>query len=246
MQPLIPRQVLDYTEGQQRSCEPRYCDLWLISAKVDIPEIEILESLLSKSEKERVSRFRFEADRLRFIAARGGLRRILSSYCCSSPHTIEFQTGTHGKPALFKPLAEVEFNVSHSVDCILIAVTSGVACGVDIEHSRPVIEEHRIAERLFSPREVAWLSRTEHGFHRLWAIKEALIKAMGLGLSTLLSHIDVTDVLESNAASITIRAPGMEPQMLWVCELFLLPNYAAAVATVQNQRRFRLVPNQIE
>jgi 4'-phosphopantetheinyl transferase len=182
MQPLTPSQVLDHTEGQMRSCEPGYCDLWLVSAKVDIPNREILESVLSTNEREHADRFRFEADCVRSIVARGGLRRILSSYCPASPHAMEFHTGSHGKPALLRPSAALEFNISHSGDCVLIAVTSGVPCGVDIEHGRPITAEREIAERLFCPRELEWLSRTQNGFRRLWALKEAIIKAMGLGL----------------------------------------------------------------
>jgi 4'-phosphopantetheinyl transferase len=245
MLPLIPRQLLDYTQGQLRSCEPAYCDLWLVSAKVDLPERKILENLLSANEREHAGRFRFEADRVRSIVARGGLRRILSSYCGASPHAMEFHIGSHGKPALLNPSA-LEFNVSHSGDCVLIAVTSGVPCGVDIELIRPIIEERDVADRFFCPREMEWLSRNENGFHRLWVMKEAIIKAMGLGVSIPLSHIDVTDILEGRTSSITLWTPGIEPQMLWLRELFLLSNYAAAVATVQNKRIVRLMPDRIE
>jgi 4'-phosphopantetheinyl transferase len=152
---------------------------------------------------------------------------------------------SHGKPALLKPSAALEFNVAHSGDCVLIAVTSEVPCGVDIERGRANTVELRIAEKFFCPREVEWLSRTGRGFLRLWAMKEAIIKALGLGLSILLSEIDVTDVLNGKTSSITLRTPGMEPQMVWLNELSLLPGYAAAVATVQDKRTFRLVPDQI-
>jgi 4'-phosphopantetheinyl transferase len=246
MLPLIPRQLLDYTQGQLRSCEPAYCDLWLVSAKVDIPEREILENPLSTNEREHAGRFHFEADRVRSIVARGGIRRILSSYCGVSPHTIEFHIGSHGKPALLNPSAALEFNVSHSGDCVLIAVTSGVSCGVDIEHNRSITEEREVTERFFCPRELKWLSRAENGFYRLWVMKEAIIKAIGLGVSIPLSHVDVTDALEGKTSSITLRTPGVEPQILWLRELFLLSNYAAAVATVRDKRIFRFVPDQSE
>src|SRR5882724_6499489 len=113
MQPLSPRQVFDYTEGP-RSCQSGYCDLWLLSSRIDIRETEILKCLLSADESARVNRFRLAADRVRSIVARGGLRRILSCYCCAPPQHIEFQHGSHGKPALIKPSAALEFNVSHS------------------------------------------------------------------------------------------------------------------------------------
>jgi len=242
MQPLTPRQLLDFTETRSRSCEPGYCDLWLVSARVDIPEREILENLLSADERARSGRFRFEEDRVRSIVARGGVRRILSSYCRTSPHNIEFQTQSHGKPALLKPRAALEFNISHSGECVLIGVTSGVPCGVDIEHWRANTRELAIAENFFCPREVEWLSHTEKGFLRLWATKEAIIKAVGRGLSTSLSDVDVTDVLEGTTSFVELRTPGIEPQTIWLDELFLVPNYAAAVATVEEKRIVRLMP----
>lgn len=235
MRPLTPAQLLDYTEGGPRSCEPRYCDLWLLSANIDIAEREILERPLSADERARAGRFRFEEDRVRFIVARGGLRRILSSYCSDSPHHLEFQPGSHGKLALLGPPAGIEFNVSHSGDYALISVTSGVPCGVDLEHSRANMEEVAIAERFFCPREVEWLAHTERGFLRLWVVKEAIIKAVGHGLSIPLSDVDVTDVVEGKTSRVTLRTSAMEPQTLWLNELPFVPNCAAAVATVKEK-----------
>ena len=157
---------------------------------------------------------------------------------------MEFRTGSHGKPALLEPSAALEFNVSHSGDCVLIGVTSGVPCGVDIERVRANTAELAIAEKFFCPREVEWLSRSEKGFPRLWATKEAIIKALGHGLSISLSNVDVTDVVEGKTSSITLRTLGMEPQTLWLNELSLVPSYAAAVATVKEKRIVRLMPDQ--
>ena len=235
MRPLTPTQVLNYTESGPRSCEPRYCDLWLLSANVDIAECEILESLLSADERVRAGRFRLEEDRVRFIVARGGLRRILSCYCCAPPHRLKFQPGSHGKPALIRPSSGIEFNVSHSGEFALICVTSGVPCGVDLECGLANAEEVAVAERFFCPREVEWLAHTERGFLRLWAAKEAIIKAVGIGLSIPLSDVDVTDVVEGRTSTVTFQIPAMEPQTLWLNELSIIPNYAAAIATVREK-----------
>jgi 4'-phosphopantetheinyl transferase len=246
MQPMTPRQLLDHTEEQPQSCEPGYCDLWLVSARVDVPEREILETLLSEEERARVARFRLEEDRVRSIVARGGLRRILSSYCGAPPNRIEFQTGSHGKPALLKPSGALEFNVSHSGDCVLIGVTSGVPCGVDIEGGWAKTAELAIADRFFCPREGKWLLGADKGFLRVWATKEAIIKAVGRGLSIPLCDIDVTDILERRTTSITLRTPGLKPQTLWLNEFSLVPNYAAAVATVAQKCTVRLVPAEAD
>jgi 4'-phosphopantetheinyl transferase len=138
----------------------------------------------------------------------------------------------------------LEFNVSHSGDCVLIGVTSRVQCGVDIESRRSNHGEFAVAQNFFCPREVEWLSRNENGFLRLWTTKEAIIKAVGRGLSIPLSDVDVTDVVEGKKSSLTLRTPNMEPETVWLDELLLVPNYAAAVATLEEKRIVRLIPDQ--
>jgi 4'-phosphopantetheinyl transferase len=200
-----------------------------------------LGSLLSADEHARADRFRFEEDRVRFMTARGGLRRILSSYCSIPPNHIVFYSGSHGKPALRASSSALEFNVSHSGDYALIAVTSGVACGVDIECGRTNINEVAVAADFFCPREVEWLSHSEADFLRLWTVKEASMKAVGGGLSISLCDFDVTDVVEGKSSSITLSPPGLGPQTLWLSELRLVPKYSAAVATVGERRVIRTI-----
>lgn len=238
-------EIVEYAEGLHLSCEPQCCDLWLFSTEVDAAGCEMLEHLLSADEKMRADGFRFEKDRRRFIAVRGALRRILASYSATPPERLEFQTGTYGKPSLLAPAMGIEFNVSHSGGYALIGVTSGIGCGVDLERGRANINETAIAERFFCAREVEWLSRTERGFLRLWALKEAIIKAVGHGLSIPLSDVDVTDIVESKTSSITLRTPLIEPQTLWLNELVLLPNFAAAVATLEEKCRIRRMPHLV-
>jgi 4'-phosphopantetheinyl transferase len=240
MQPLTPRQVLEYTEGSRRSCGSAYCDVWLVSAVVDVPGREALENLLSDDERACANGYRFEEDRARFVAARGGLRQILSSYSSIAPERIEFQTGSYGKPALLVPSAALEFNVSHSGDYALIAITSGVPCGVDIEGGKANLDEAAIAVDFFCPREVEWLSHNDGGFLRLWTAKEAVVKAVGGGLSVPLRSFDVTSALEGESSSIALATFGIEHQTLWLSELRLVPNYAAAVVTLGERRVVRV------
>ena len=208
-----------------------------------MPERDIYDRVLSSEERERAGRFRSEADRDRSIVARGGLRWILSTYCACGPEALVFRTREHGKPALVESPVPVEFNVSHSGDCVLIGVTAGDECGVDIERTRSRLSEEGIAERFFCPREVEWLRRNEKGFFRLWTTKEAIIKAVGRGLSIPLSDVDVTDVVEGKASDITLRTIGLESQTLWLNEMALLEDYASAIAVAGAPREVRLMPD---
>jgi 4'-phosphopantetheinyl transferase len=244
MRPLTTLELLDYTAKHQRTCSSDFCDVWVISARVDTPGLELLECVLSEEERARAGRFRFEADRARFIAGRGALRRILACYRSLAPDRLEFQTGPYGKPALVGAFASLEFNVSHSGDYVLIAVTSGTACGVDIECARTGTDHATIAAHFFSAREVEWLYHNESGFLRLWTVKEAIIKAVGGGLSIPLCDFDVTGVLERKVSSVALASRGIQQQTLWLHELPFMEGYAAAVATVEHPRLLRVLPER--
>jgi len=220
--------------------ETQRLDVWLLSTQMTTEERESHWSTLSPDERLRAGRFLFDADRDRSIAARGGLRLILSAYSGTRPADFVFKTGSHGKPSLFAPGIPLEFNVSHSGDCVLVGVTSESPCGVDIERSRAAHSELAIAERFFGARELEWLKQTEGGFLRLWTAKEAIIKAVGRGLSIPLSDVDVTDVVSGRASSIVLETPGIESRTIWINELVLVEGYASAVAVDGDRHSIRL------
>jgi len=239
---LSPGQVREITFNRTRKCDAKQLHIWLLSARMNAAERDIYERVLSGDETARSDRYVFEIDRARSITARGGLRWLLSSYSGVAPEALIFQEGDYGKPLVRGTSIHQEFSVSHSGNYILIAITTGAQCGVDIEGSQPHISEQSIGESFFCPREVQWLRQTEKSFSRLWTIKEAILKAVGRGLSIPLSDIDVTDIVEGRASMTSIKAPGLESQPLWVQELTLVDDYATAVAVVGAAREIRLMP----
>jgi 4'-phosphopantetheinyl transferase len=91
----------------------------------------------------------------------------------------------------------VEFNLSHSGILALYAFTSGRPVGIDVELIRQIPDVNDLAERFFSPTEIAslrvlLLDRRSLAFLACWTRKEAFIKALGLGLSCPLDAFDVT------------------------------------------------------
>ncbi len=170
--------------------------VWLIPIDAPPDRLARLGAILSPDEQQRAARFHFERDRIRFTAARAALRRILSRYLRCAPADLAFDYSPHGKPALpgDNPLS---FNLSHSGDWAVCAVTLSRRVGVDIELIRPDLASETIAERFFSPREAAELRalpRHEQpaAFFRCWTRKEAFVKARGEGLSLPLDRFDVT------------------------------------------------------
>ncbi|WP_017660318.1 4'-phosphopantetheinyl transferase family protein [Baaleninema simplex] len=176
-----------------RTLEPDTVDLWCVALDAENFPNDRTWDILSETERERASRYRFARDRRRFVLARSALRWLLGDYLDIPPQTIQFEYGDRGKPFLNgTPLA---FNVSHSEDLALIAVTWNRAIGVDLEYKRQ-IDSTALAERFFSPREVAALNEiAEHqrddAFFNYWTCKEAYLKATGEGLAGL-SRVEVT------------------------------------------------------
>jgi 4'-phosphopantetheinyl transferase len=135
------------------------------------------------AEAQQAARLVSEPLQRRYLRSHAALRAILGTY---TPAPLDFAASEHGKPYL-PALPDLQFNLSHSHDMALIAVTRGIAIGVDVERFRPMQECMSIAERFFPPLEAATLAAAppegrEVEFFRLWTGIEAKLKARGIGL----------------------------------------------------------------
>jgi 4'-phosphopantetheinyl transferase len=154
--------------------------------------------LLNDDETARAARFYFERDTRRYTVGRATLRLILSHYTGLSPTALHFTYNPYGKPALVADQNPdcVEFNLSHTGDHALCAITHGHAVGVDLEAMKP-LDYLQMAGTVFSDCEQATLQRLPVdqqavAFFNGWTRKEAYIKAHGQGLSMPLADFDVT------------------------------------------------------
>lgn len=166
------------------------------------------ETILSAEEIQRGQRFLREEHRRRFCMARGFLRLILAHYLEIAPAQIRFREGAHGKLYLTASPVPLEFNVSHSEDLALYAVTLENEIGIDVEWMNPALEIQPLAARVFTSLECQKLLALSPDqqipvFYRLWTRKEAYLKALGLGLSGLSLPIN-----EEDAERITSLEPA--------------------------------------
>jgi len=145
-----------------------------------------LSTILSEDERARASRFVFERDRDRFVAARGLLRELLGETLGERPEALRFRYGKRGKPALDGHA--LRFNLSHSHGKAAFVLSTRREVGIDLERIRPVERAERIAERIFPPdalkafRALDGVER-ETEFFRAWTRREAHGKALGEGLA---------------------------------------------------------------
>jgi 4'-phosphopantetheinyl transferase len=165
--------------------------IWRISLTRTEAELQNLLATLSSDELARAERFRFEKDRLRFIAGRGILRTILSRYLGIEPQNIQFNYGSRGKPLLSQDAnSKISFNLSHSQDLAICGVSLVHDLGVDVEFIRSIDNVESLAKRFFSSQEYENIksfppNQQQKIFFRYWTCKEAFLKATGVGIGEL-------------------------------------------------------------
>lgn len=147
-----------------------------------------LRAVLSAAESIRAARFHFERDRQRYIAGRGILRHILAGYLDTDPADVRLATGRYGKPELDGCATSLRFNLSHSDDLMLLAITHAREIGVDVEFMKENVPFETLADHYFTP-EDAWdlrllpADKRAWKFYDVWTCTEARLKASGVGLS---------------------------------------------------------------
>jgi 4'-phosphopantetheinyl transferase len=200
----------------------------------DREQYNALVALLSDEERQRMSRFCFERDRLLFLVAHALVRTTLSRFADAPPAAWRFRTGSHGRPEIATPPSRLRFSLSHTRGLAACAVTIDADIGLDVENlsSGAALD---VAERFFSPREVRDLfgrpeaSRRDR-FVEFWTLKEAYIKARGLGLSLPLQAFSVyTD--SEGAWRIAFEPPlDDDPERWWLWSSRLGDSHQAALA----------------
>ena len=210
--------------------------LWSVSRDVCDPDQLRLEACLCPDERARAARLHFDLERRRFIATHGIVREILAGYLGIQASEVRFEYGPFGKPALDAACARgIEFNVSHSRGMALVAVASGRRVGVDVEFLTPGASQKPIAERFFSPAEVAALRALPQGlqddaFFACWTRKEAYVKARGEGLSIPLTGFTVSLAPDEPAALLGCDADPEEVSTWSLRDLAPAPGYRGALA----------------
>lgn len=211
--------------------------VWRIPLELPEAQLPALAALLSADERARAERFRPPGAWRRFVVAHGWLRRVLGAALDADPASLVFGIGPWGKPVLSGPWADagLQFNLSHSHELALMAVTTGRAVGVDLERLRPIPRATQLAERYFADPERADLARVAGSaaeaatFFNCWTRKEAFVKAQGQGLAWPLDSFAVS-CLPGEAASLAWCREGSAEAARWqLAELQPGGGYVGAV-----------------
>ena len=208
--------------------------VWRVPMELDRPLSDDEWTILSADERARGERFKFDAPRLRLVRCRRALRVILGEWLQVSPSSLDFEYGPHGKPDLLAHDGAPAFNVSHSHDWAMIAVTDQGDVGIDVERCDPRTSWRGLAQRFFAGSEVAALfalpdEQQLRAFYQVWTGKEAFIKAIGRGLSFPLGQFRVEANPERPRALLGIDEPDHDAAAWQMAAADPAPEYIATV-----------------
>jgi 4'-phosphopantetheinyl transferase len=212
-----------------------------------------IAEVVTADERDRAARFRQEADRQRFLHGRLLLRTFLGHHLGISPRTVAFVNSAFGKPEIERPAVHTEsgsdrpailrFNLAHSGEWVLFALARDREVGVDVEHHRSMSDLMDLARRFFARPEVAALEALDpalrdDAFFRVWTRKEAIVKAIGQGLSAGLDRFAVSadgvGAAENDDGAAQVALRGLDDDPVWqrwtIHALDMPSSYAAAVA----------------
>lgn len=183
-------------------------------------------------EQARARRFRQRMDVVRHLVGRALIRTLLARELGVAALSAEFVANPWGKPTL--PGSGFEFSISHSGNAVWVALSRGIAVGIDVERADTATDPHALAE-VFHPAERAALlllpaDEAQSAFLRCWTRKEAVIKALGEGLSRPLSSFCVRT--DERASDWLVEVPEAMAEGWTSADLPVSTGYHASVAAM--------------
>jgi len=174
--------------------------IWRGRLSTGLQHLPQIACCLSTDEKKKAARFHQAKDEQRYLFSHSMLRMVLAKYLNCKSESIFYKQDFYGKPMLgFHNLKEdIYFNMSHSEDLVIVALSRDQDVGVDVEFIRKVKDAQGIVKSSFVIQEqihLFSLPSTEfiNGFFLCWTLKEAFIKAIGKGLSYPMNYFSVID-----------------------------------------------------
>lgn len=172
--------------------------IWKASLDYNAAIVNSVIGFLSADEVERANRFYFKEDRRQFVVRRGILKQIITKYLDIDPKDLLFGYNSFGKPFIHTDFQQynLKFNMSYSKNMALYAISYEKEVGIDIEYLQKHIEFQQIIDRFFSQKEIEYIQKInsdqrKEEFFKIWTRKEAILKALGKGLSFPLQMVDV-------------------------------------------------------
>jgi 4'-phosphopantetheinyl transferase len=230
--------------------EPDCAQLWHFAPSAIEPGVLRTKcwDLLSQDERARHDRYGYARDRHRYLTTRWLVRTLLARYTGQHPARLSFVANPYGRPELPEPVCgePLRFNLAHTRDLVVCLVALGRETGVDVEELDAGRLGQAAAPTVLAPREQASLAALPAAlrprrFIQLWTLKEAYVKARGLGLTIPLDRFGFE--LDHCAAVRIDIAPSLgDDASAWEFRLFELDarHVVATAMRLRSGRRAQL------
>lgn len=175
---------------------PEDVEVWQVALDLTRPLASVRYlSFLSEDERARATRYRRHEDQVRFAVTRSALRQLLAEASGIDPARLRFELSDRGKPRLADS-ARLSFNVSHAGERALIAFSPVREVGIDIEQVDVTLDWRELSPLVCTAAERRALDALPPAlqperFFRCWTAKEALLKALGLGIAERLQALTI-------------------------------------------------------
>lgn len=174
--------------GTVRAPTTGVADVWFARVGDHSHDVDrYTRDLLSSDERERVREYRSRDTAERYVVTRSLVRCVLSQQLGVAPPAVPVGRTEAGKPIV---TSGVHFNVSHSGNLVLLALSTDRDVGIDLERRREIPRVEALVERWLTPgeredvgRRIANGAELSDAFLRVWSCKEARLKALGVGIS---------------------------------------------------------------
>ena len=234
--------ALAYLPEIDAPLQPGDIDLWQLRVSHWTAQLEVLRPLLGEAELSRAARYRMQDTSQRFTIGRAALRLILSAYQGTPFSGLEFLEGGCGKPELAAPGdPPLHFNLSHSADLILIAISLGAPVGIDVQLIDESVDWRALTRKVCTDAECAVLESLAEAdardrFFRAWCRKEAYVKAIGAGFFQPLSGCEVALAPDEPPRFLDLPGGRAEIARWSLYDLSSAPGYAAALVASPGAR----------
>jgi 4'-phosphopantetheinyl transferase len=206
---------------------------------VDFPDIQsACSELLCPSERQQAERFTSDRRRCEFVFAHGLVRAALSRFAPEvAPAAWRFARNRYGRPFISYPRSAtpLHFSLSHTDSFVACAVSPCERIGIDVETIDRRAAYLEIARAFFSPEELDDLNslpapQQKDRFFDLWTLKEAYVKARGMGLQLPLNEFSIHVAPERKPRVTYSRDLGDHPESWCFSQFSPSPRHRLAIA----------------
>ncbi|OPH56183.1 hypothetical protein BC351_28865 [Paenibacillus ferrarius] len=150
-------------------------------------EIQDRLDLLDAEERATYSRYKVDFKKIEFLVGRCLAKMALGQFLHVQPGNISFSKNEYGKLFLKNSPKPLYFNLSHTDEMVVCALSANDEMGIDVE--KTLDDRFEVMKHVYVPDEIEWVNAQRdknaklHAFYKLWTRKEAVMKAVGKGFS---------------------------------------------------------------